>query len=287
MAEYYFSSTFQWAGIMQMIGEKDRQLREKDRQLQEKDGQLQEKDRQLQEKDRQLQEKDVRLQGKDRQLLVKDLLLKEKDKRLQEKDLQLQEKDDQLKDMIKQLQVKNMKLDDLSRKLEHVECVVAHIHDKVCDDVVLSYTMTGFKQIKDNKDQWFGRKQWFSPPYFTHINGYKMCFEVDLKGIFEKSLYIYSYMMRGPYDNHLQWPFKGKVIVRLLNQCDDGDQYHYDYVFYYKYSDKGERVTSGELGDYLSSQTSQLPLDQLGYNPNTNCEYLKNDCLKFVVIVPP
>ena len=224
---------------------------------------IEEKDRQLQEKDRQIQEKDAQLQEKDRQL---------------------REKDDLLKDMIQQLQAKDKKLDDFLRKLEHLECVVAHIHDKVCH-VVLSYTMIEFKQIKDNKSQWFGRKQWFSPPYFTHHKGYKMCFEVDFKGFFKTSLHIYSYIMKGIYDNHLQWPFKGQVIVRLLNQR--GDYHHYDFVFDYKYSGNGQRVISGERGDYLSSQTTQLPLDQLDYNATTICQYLKDDCLKFKVIVPP
>ena len=226
---------------------------------------IEEKDRQLQEKDRQLQKKDVQLQEKDRQL---------------------QEKDDQLKDMIQQLQEKDKKLDVLLKKLVHLECVVADVHDKVCN-VVLSHTMKDFKQIKDNKAQWFGRKQWFSPPYFTHINGYKMCFEVDFKGVFETSFHIYSYIMRGPYDNHLQWPFKGQVIVRLLNQC--GDHHHYDYIFNYKdtYNNDGKRVISVERGNYLTSQSTSLSLNQLDYDVYTNCQYLQDNCLNFKVIVPP
>ena len=211
-------------------------------------------------------------------------MIEEKDRQLQEKDRQIQEKDDQLKEMIQQLQAKDKKLDEFLRKLEHLERAVAHIHAKVCDDVVLSYTMTEFEQIKNNKAQWFDRKQWFSPPYFTHLNGYKMCFEIDLKGFFTTSLHIYSYMMQGPYDDILEWPFNGKVIIQLLNQC--GDYHHYNFVFDYKYSANGQRVISGERGDYLSSQTTQLPLDQL-YTATTICQYLKDDCLKFKVIVPP
>ena len=213
----------------------------------------------------------------------KDRQLQEKDVQLREKDRQLQEKDDQLKDMIQQLQEKDKKLDVLLKKLEHLECVVAHIHDKLCN-VVLSYTMTRFNQIKDNKAQWFGRKQWFSPPYFSHINGYKMCFEVDFTGFFRTSFHIYSYIMSGPYDNHLRWPFNGQVIIRLLNQC--GDHHHYDYIFAYK-DNEGRRVTGGERGSRLTTQSTGLPLNQLDYDPYTNCQYLKDDCLKFKVIIPP
>ena len=228
----------------------------------------------IEEKDKQLREKDIQLQEKDRQLQEKDRQIKEKDGQLQEKDRQLQEKDRQLKE-------KDKKLDVLLKKLEHLERVVAHIHDKVCDDVVLSYTMTGFKQLKDNKAKWIGRKQWFSPPYFTHLK-YKMCFEIDLDSFAEPSLHIHTYIMKGPYDDHLQWPFKGKFIVRLLNQC--GDEDHYDYIFDYK-DNEGKRVTGGERGSRQTTQSTCLPLNQLDYDAKANCQYLKDDCLKFKVIV--
>ena len=112
-----------------------------------------------------------------------------------------------------------------------------------------------------------------------------MCFEVDFECDESRtSLRIDSYMMLGPYDNLLQWPFKGKVIVRLLNQL--GDYHHYDYVFNYKDNDRGKRVTRGERGDHLLPQNTFLPFDQLGYNVIDNCQYLKDDCLKFKVLVP-
>ena len=201
---------------------------------------------------------------------------------IEEKDVQLQEKDKQLKEKDRQLQERDKKLDVLLKKLEHLDCVVARIHDKVCDDVVLSYTMTDFEQMMDNKAHLFGRKQWFSPPYFTHLK-YKMCFEIDLAAFAEKSLQIHTYIMKGPYDDFLQWPFKGLVIVQLLNQL--GDHHHYDYVFDYK-DDEGKRVTRGERGNYLTTQSTCLPLNQLDYDAKADCQYLKDDCLKFKVIVP-
>ena len=47
-------------------------------------------------------------------------------------------------------------------------------------------------------------------------------------------------MMKGHYDDHLSWPFKGTVIIQLSN-C-----YPTDCVFDYKDSDYGNEVTSGE-----------------------------------------
>ena len=71
-----------------------------------------------------------------------------------------------------------------------------------------------------------------------------MCFEMHLS----YELIIYSFMMPGPYDDSLQWPFKGKVIIQLLNQHGD---HHHDYVFDYKHDYReqgGRRVTNGERG---------------------------------------
>ena len=248
------SSKMIYESLQKMMEEKDRQLHEKDRQLAKKDEVVIEKDRQLQEKEA--------------QIAMKDGELKEVIQQLQEKDKQLQTRN-------KQLREKDKKLDELSKKLEGLECVVTNIHDRICVNIVPLYvTMTEFKHKMDNK------VHWFSPPYFTHVNGYKMCFEVR-NGT---SIDIYSHMMKGPYDDLLSWPFKGKVIVRLLNQC--GDHHHYDYVFDYNYGDRGKRITGGELGDLLGGYVAHLRFDQLGHNAAINCQYLKDDCFKFIVMVP-
>ena len=184
---------------------------------------------------------------------------------MEEKDRQLQEKDKQIDLLISE--VRELRTEN--------KILLSKIYDKVCDVI----TMTEFEHKKDNS------VQWYSPPYFTHVNGYKMCFEVDFNEIdSDTSLRIYSYMMLGPLDDDLLWPFKGKVIIRLLNQC--GNRHHYDYVFDYKDKKQGRRVNKGNRGKYLSTQSARLPLDQLDYDADINCQYLKDDCLKFKVIVP-
>ena len=206
----------------------------------------------------------------------KDRLLQEKDRQLLEKDRQLQEKDKRLDLLL--LEIHKLGLELRGDKKDSSPPV--NIYDKVCGDTVLSVTIERATYKKDKK------VQWFSPPYFSHrFYGYKMYFEVDFDySDCVTSLAIFSYMIPGPYDDILQWPFKEKVIVRLLNQC--GDHHHYDYVFDYKdNNDQGKRVTDGERGAVLAPQGTCLPFDQLGYNADTNCQYLKDDCLKFEVSV--
>ena len=285
------SSKMIYESLQKKMEEKDGQLQEKETQLakkdnelrltvQQKDKQLQEKDKQLQEKDKQLQEKDKQLQEKDRQLQEKDRQLKEKETQLAKKDnelrLTVQQKDKQIQDKDRQLQEKDRLMFEVQGLIGENKTLLGTIYDKICKSTVLSVTMTEFMHKKDNK------VRWYSPPYFTHLFGYKMCFEVDF--CHNKTLLrIDSYIMRGRYDDHLQWPFKGKVIIQLLNQC--GDHHHYDYVFDYKdRDDKGGRVTSGERGKWHETQSECLPLLQLGYSASTDSQYLKDDCLKFKVI---
>ena len=126
--------------------------------------------------------------------------------------------------------------------------------------------------------------QWYSPPYYTHLYGYKMCVNVDLYPS-SSELHVYSHLVRGEYDAGLKWPFRGTVVVQLLNQLSDDN--HYDYVFDYSQASNSEshRVTSDERSKYKSPSTPRLPLTALEYSSSKTCQYLKNDCLKLKIFV--
>ena len=51
-----------------------------------------------------------------------------------------------------------------------------------------------------------------------------MCLRVDANGYGvckNTHVSVYLYMMRGEYDDSLKWPFRGDIIVQLLNQVED------------------------------------------------------------------
>ena len=125
---------------------------------------------------------------------------------------------------------------------------------------------------------------WYSPPYYTHSHGYKMCVNVYLMPS-HTDLHVYSYLLPGEYDDGLKWPFRGRVAVWLLNQLSDDN--HYKYMFDYEEASKSEcqRVTSRKRSDWMSPIDDDLPLTALKYNSSKKCQYLKNDCLKFKIIV--
>ena len=83
-------------------------------------------------------------------------------------------------------------------------------------------TLTNFEQHKTDDDRWF------SPPFYTHPQGYKMCLCVDANGWKEgKSTHVsvFAHLMRGEFDDYLKWPFRGHLTIAMLNQLEDNNHH--------------------------------------------------------------
>ena len=137
-----------------------------------------------------------------------------------------------------------------------------------------------FEQHKKNNERWF------SPSFYTHIGGYKMCLNIAANGWGDGAgthVGVSVYMMRGEFDDHLQWPFKGVIKVQLINQREGGDHVEETVVSEgCKCEDILCRVLEGdrsELGWGLCQFISHSDL----YKPEDGKEYLKNDMLKLKV----
>ena len=93
-------------------------------------------------------------------------------------------------------------------------------------------------------------EDWFSPAFYTHVGGYKMCLKITANGWDDGKgthVGVSVYMMKGEFDSHLKWPFKGEITVELVNQKEGGVNYERKPV---KKADKCDkvfqRVTEGE-----------------------------------------
>lgn len=67
----------------------------------------------------------------------------------------------------------------------------------------------------------------YSPSFYTHVNGYKMCARLYLNGDGlgrNTHLSVFFVMMRGNYDSLLRWPFRQKVTFLLLDQSQTEDK---------------------------------------------------------------
>ena len=66
----------------------------------------------------------------------------------------------------------------------------------------------------------------FSLPFYSGHCGYKMCLRLYIlgDGIGKGShMSLFFVLMKGEFDNILQWPFTHKVAFKLINQCEGRD----------------------------------------------------------------
>lgn len=123
---------------------------------------------------------------------------------------------------------------------------------------------------------------WFSPPFYTHLEGYKMYLEIDANGCGEGEgthVSVYVSLMRGEYDGQLQWPFRGNVTIHFLNQVLPGDAEEPDYTDVLPFNhDTPWRYTSRVVED-------EYPDDVYGFDmfcshADLVPAYLSDDCLR-------
>ena len=140
--------------------------------------------------------------------------------------------------------------------------------------------------ISDFSEKKEANKEWYSSPFYTHNRGYKFRLKVYPNGDGTSSgthLSVYAQLMRGEYDNELEWSFEGDVRVELLNWRADKNHHSY-IVFFSRYSDfdgiSTSRLTNRETAPGFGNPQFISHTDLV---PTTNTEYLRDDYLKLRV----
>ena len=127
-----------------------------------------------------------------------------------------------------------------------------------------------------------------SSPFYTHNGGYKMCLHFKPNSGTGTHVGVYAKMMRGEFDEHLPWPFKGEVRVQLLNQCEGGESFERAVVERSHATRDGYSTALACVTMGVEPECWGLPYfishDDL-YKPEEGKEYLTNDTLKFKISV--
>ena len=127
---------------------------------------------------------------------------------------------------------------------------------------------------------------WFSPSFYSHIGGYKMCLGVNANGGLngtDTHVAVGVHLMRGEYDNDLTWPFRAHVAIQLVNHKTDEGNVNYTSCFIDSTpEDVSCRVTEGERAPHGWGLVQFISHYDLGFGRNT--EFLNNDTLEFRVI---
>ena len=150
-------------------------------------------------------------------------------------------------------------------------------------DVPITFLMTQYSTHKKNKDCWF------SPPFYSGSEGYKMCLNVYANGERDGTgshVSLRVHLMRGEFDSQLVWPFKGLITIRLVNYISDGpfyNYYHNSVHFNDATVDSGRvsyRVTSSERAMCGWGWTRFISHNIVECNSKTR-RYIDNDSLTF------
>ena len=183
------------------------------------------------------------------------------------KDLKAHEEDDQL-----HLRITTKTVLELKKDVKQLKHTITS---------PFTYRLTNYQKRKKDNDQFY------SLPFYTSPTGYKMYIQVDANGDGDGKgthVSVFAFLMKGDNDDFLTWPFTGSVTIELLNQLEDTNhctesigQFPADNIAS-KRVVKGDRQTDGW-------GTDLIPHDELDYNPDNNCQYLKDDKLIFRVSV--
>ena len=134
-------------------------------------------------------------------------------------------------------------------------------------------TMHNFEQHMNAQDVWY------SPPFYTHPKGYKMCAHITAYGTDSGKgthLSLGVGLIRGEYDQKLKWPFRGIIVVQLLSQ-EDKD--HYTRIFDVPPLELAGRVQDAERTDNVWGYHKFIPHTEL-----VQSKYTKYDSIKIMCI---
>ena len=122
-----------------------------------------------------------------------------------------------------------------------------------------------------------------SPPFYTHQHGYKLGIGIFSNGRGDGKnthIAVYVCIMEGEYDDQLQWPFIGNVVIELLNWREN--KKHHQTTVSINPTHNFIRVLQEVYGTSLG-YSKFISHSSLSYSSTTNTEYLQEDCLRFRV----
>ena len=91
--------------------------------------------------------------------------------------------------------------------------------------------------------------------------------------------------MKGPHDDELTWPLRGKFEIKLLNQISDSEHHSLTVTYDDRASDINavvDRVTEGDRSENGWGYHQYISNEDLNKITPTR-QYLKDDCLFFQV----
>lgn len=135
--------------------------------------------------------------------------------------------------------------------------------------------MSGYTKRKDQIISWFEE-------FYTHHKGYRLELQVEPAGNrldHRTYLSVILFLTKGPYDDHLKWPFQnGNCVVTLLNHI--GNYEHYSETM--TYSSKKRIISITKPWKQLDSNHRFIKNKNL-HHINSTWQYIRDDTMYFGV----
>ena len=128
--------------------------------------------------------------------------------------------------------------------------------------------------------------QWLSVPFYSTTNGYKLQLCITANGWGsgkDTHLSVSVCLMKGEYDETLNWPLNSEITIQLLNWREDKGHVETIIDHYNLPMEDRTRVMDGERAQNTQTEEQFIPNSSLLHNANSNTEYLHNDTLCFRV----
>ena len=141
---------------------------------------------------------------------------------------------------------------------------------------LLEFTLTKFSRRKQSDNKYY------SPSFYTHMQGYKICVCVFPNGHGSgKSSHVsvFIYHMKGEHDDQLHWPFQGDVFLEVLNWQEDKGHYkkRIECTGTSQYTNRVTETNMANRGCW--DEPAYISHTYLVHDPTTNTEYVQDDCL--------
>lgn len=200
---------------------------------------------------------------------------------MKSKDVKITFLQSKLKESEDEMSLLRARVESLEDEIDEVQSDCLHLRSIIFVPPC-KFVMTEFRKHKQEQDQWL------SPPFYSHLGGYKMCITVDANGSEEGQdthVSVYVNLMKGEYDDHLQWPFKGSIFLQMCNQREsDVGNWEDKIVFTYDASDIASRVMEGVLAEHGLGIPTFIEHSRLSFDATKKTEYLKGNCLRFKIL---
>ena len=133
-----------------------------------------------------------------------------------------------------------------------------------------------FEEKKNNKSILVSDRYYYSPPFYSHSEGYKMCLNVYANGTGDGKgthVSVFVCLVRGEFDDDLKWPFSGRITIQLKRK----DQPHYKTEIYLKDCEVCQKPKENKQNSGMGYQQFISHADLYSGS------YLSNDRLTFCI----